>query len=324
MNPMLALHGLPLVLQAAVPLALIAWQLLSRHRSVVQWLIKTSLVAGYLIAFHRAGLWIVLPWYTALVFLAVDAGVALWQVRRVLALPWRAAQRSWVSIVGRATLALITIVVLVLAEAGRQPPTDTMVDLRFPLADGVYYVAAGGSRTLINSHLVTLTAERFGAFRGQSYGVDLLKLGPLGLRAAGLLPRDNKQYAIYGDRVFAPCSGVVVRAEDGAPDMLPPEPDRSRKPGNHVLLDCAGVHVLLAHFSPGSVRVQAGEHVSTDTVVGLAGNSGNSNEPHLHIHAQRPAASADAPFSGDPLPIRFDGQYLVRNDRVAARRPATR
>ena len=219
-------------------------------------------------------------------------------------------------------LALVTSVILLLAEAGRQPPPGTIVDLRFPLADGVYYVAAGGGTQLINSHLATLTAERFRAFRGQSYGVDLLKLGPFGLRARGLLPRDNAQYAIYRDRVFAPCAGVVVRAEDGAPDMPPPQPDRSRMPGNYVLLECASVHVLLAHFTPGSVGVQADQHVDTDTVVGLAGNSGNSNEPHLHIHAQRPAASADAPFTGDPLPIRFDGRYLVRNDRVVAPRRA--
>ena len=53
-------------------------------------------------------------------------------------------------------------------------------------------------------------------------------------------------------------------------------------------------------------------------VIGLVGNSGNSHEPHLHVHAQRPAAAGEEPFSGDPLPMRFDGRYLVRNDRVFA------
>src|SRR5690606_26128624 len=141
-----------------------------------------------------------------------------------------------------------------------------------------YYVAAGGSTALLNPHFMTLTGERFQAFRGQSYGVDLLKLGPFGLRASGLLPRDPARYAIYGDPVFAPCPGVVVHAEDGAPDMPPPQPDRTRMPGNHVLLDCDGVHVLLAHLKPGSVRVRPSGHVSTSTVLGLVGNSGNSNE----------------------------------------------
>jgi murein DD-endopeptidase MepM/ murein hydrolase activator NlpD len=52
--------------------------------------------------------------------------------------------------------------------------------------------------------------------------------------------------------------------------------------------------------------------------IGLVGNSGNSNEPHLHVHAQRPAAGGHEPLSGDPLPIRFNGRYLVRNDRLTS------
>lgn len=320
---MLTVHGVPLVLQVGVPLALLAWQALGRNRSVAQWAVKTLAVGGYLGAVHTIGLWIVAPWYTALVLLAALTAMALWQLRAVSRLPWRAARPSWPSIVGRAALVLLTAVVLTAANTARQPPAGTVVDLQFPLRDGVYYVAAGGSTELLNAHLMTLTAARFEAFRGQSYGVDLLKLGPFGLRASGLLPGDPARYAIYGDRVFAPCAGIVVHAEDGAPDMPPPQPDRTRMPGNHVLLDCDGVHVLLAHFTPGSVRVAPSEHVTTGTVVGLVGNSGNSNEPHLHIHAQRPAASGRGLLSGDPLPIRLNGEYLVRNDRMVQRPTAT-
>jgi hypothetical protein len=318
---MLALHGLPLVLQAGVPLALLAWQALAPNRSIAQWLMRTVIIAGYLAAAHRVGLWAVLPWYTALVLLVALMVIALWQLRAVRKLPWRSAQSRWQSFVGRASLALFTLVTLVLAAAARLPPSEPIVDLQFPLRDGAYYVAAGGSTELLNPHLMTLTENRFQAIRGQSYGVDLLKLGSFGLRASGLLPSDPARYAIYGDPVFAPCPGVVVHAEDGAPDMPPPQPDRTRMPGNHVLLDCGGVHVLLAHFRQGSVRVAQSEHVTTSTVLGVVGNSGNSNEPHLHIHAQRPAASGRELLSGDPLPIRLDGRYLVRNDRVASTRP---
>ena len=45
------------------------------------------------------------------------------------------------------------------------------------------------------------------------------------------------------------------------------------------------------------------------------GNSGGADESHLHIHAQRSGA-ADAPMSGDPLPVRFDRHFLVRGDRI--------
>lgn len=319
--PMLALHGIPLVLQVGVPLALLAWQALAGNRSISEWLLKTVAIAGYLAAAHRIGLWAVLPWYTALVLLVALTAMALSQLRSVRKLPWKSARPRWPALVGRASLALLTLVILATAVTARQAPSETIVDLQFPLRDGVYYVAAGGSRELLNPHLMTLTHDRLHAFRGQSYGVDLLKLGAFGLRASGLLPGDPGHYAIYGDPVFAPCPGVVVQAEDGAPDMRPPEPDRTRMPGNHVLLDCGGVHVLLAHFKQGSVRVARSEQVATGTLLGLVGNSGNSNEPHLHIHAQRPAASGREPLSGDPLPIRLDGKYLVRNDRVASTQP---
>lgn len=318
---MLAVHGIPLVLQVGVPLALLAWQVLTPNRSFAGWLIKTAVIAAYLGAACTIGLWAVLPWYTALILLAVQMAIALSQLRAVRRLPWRAPRWSWPSIAGRASLALVTIAAFAMAIAARRPPAHTIVDLRFPLGDGVYYLAAGGSTQLLNPHLMTLTGDRFAAFRGQSYGVDLVKLGPFGLRASGPLPGDPARYAIYGEPVFAPCAGVVVQAEDGAPDMPPPHPDRARMPGNHVLLDCGGVHVLLAHFMRGSVRVTPGSYVTTDTVLGLVGNSGNSNEPHLHIHAQRPAASGREPLSSDPLPIRLDGRYLVRNDRVVSTRP---
>lgn len=313
---MLALHGLPLVLQVGVPIALLAWQVRAPNRSIAGWLIRTSVISGYLVAAYKVGLWAVLPWYTALVLLAALVAIALRQLPAVRRLPWTSGRPHWLPFVGRAALALLTLVALLMAVAARQPPSAT-VNLQFPLRNGTYYVAAGGSRELLNPHLMTLTEARFQPLRGQSYGVDIVRLGPFGLRAAGMLPDDPAKYAIYGDPVYAPCSGVVVLAEDGAPDMPPPRPDRTRMPGNYVLLDCGGVHVLLAHFRQASVRVATSEPVTASTVLGLVGNSGNSNEPHLHIHAQRPAAPGQEPLSGEPLPIRLDGRYLVRNDRVA-------
>jgi hypothetical protein len=226
----------------------------------------------------------------------------------------------WIRIAARGIVATVGILVLGTAAAGRRIPAVQAVDLQFPLRTGTYYVAAGGSTELLNPHMMTLTGERFSAYRGQSYGVDLLKIGPLGLRATGLLPSDPGRYAIFSDPVHAPCSGVIVQAQDGLTDMAPPQPDRTRMAGNHVLLECAGVHVLLAHLKRGSVRVGPREPVAVGTILGLVGNSGNSNEPHLHVHAQRPAARSQEPLSGDPLPIRFDGRYLVRNDRIRTSR----
>lgn len=104
---------------------------------------------------------------------------------------------------------------------------------------------------------------------------------------------------------------MVTKAVDGLPDQ--PVPERGRQPaaGNHVILACQGVNVILAHLQEGSVRVAARDVVATGQPLGQVGNSGNSSEPHLHIHAVRATAPDSA--DGEPVPILFDGRFPVRN-----------
>jgi murein DD-endopeptidase MepM/ murein hydrolase activator NlpD len=54
-------------------------------------------------------------------------------------------------------------------------------------------------------------------------------------------------------------------------------------------------------------------------LLGYVGNSGNTDEPHLHIHVQRPGPPS-APLSGEPRSVTFDGRFLVRNMVVDAAR----
>ena len=91
--------------------------------------------------------------------------------------------------------------------------------------------------------------------------------------------------------------------------------------GNHVMLRCAdpntnaNADVLLGHLRLGSVRVRPGATFAVGDWRGSAGNSGNTGEPHLHVHAQRPGP-AGAPLSGDPLTVLFGGRFPVRGDRI--------
>lgn len=209
------------------------------------------------------------------------------------------------------------LILVVQALAGRAPPPGPVADLAFPLRGGGFQVANGGFAPLINPHLRTLAraTERQRAYYGQSYGIDLIAFGPLGFAAQGIEPRDPRRWAVFGAPIHAPCSGEIVRAGDGLPDMPVPQMDPAHMVGNHVLLRCGTVDILLAHMTPGSVAVAAGDRVREGDVLGKVGNSGNSSAPHLHIHAQTPG-SDDAPFSGDPLPMRFGGKFPVRGDRM--------
>ncbi|MGB5336443.1 MAG: serine hydrolase [Woeseiaceae bacterium] len=244
----------------------------------------------------------------------------------VLRVPvWRRTRRSiWPEgFPGRLWLAglwLLTAAALVstgVAIDGRRVPNADTIDIPIPLGTGTYLIANGGSREIVNAHVRTLdsSVERFREYRGQSYGIDLVELNAFGLRSAGLQPADPAAYEIYGNPVYAPCAGQVVASRNDRADMQAPVMDREVMEGNHVLLRCGDVVLLLAHLIPGSVQVEAGDIVAIGQQLARVGNSGNSSEPHLHISAQRPGSS---PFSldGEPMAILFDGRFPIRNARL--------
>ncbi|HYC59406.1 MAG TPA: M23 family metallopeptidase [Thermoanaerobaculia bacterium] len=172
------------------------------------------------------------------------------------------------------------------------------IDLAFPLTRGAYLVGQGGSHSAANYHAQHPV---------QRYAVDVAKLNRAGMRARGLYPNDARAYAIFGDAVVSPCDGVVVAAADAFPDAARISLDEKNPAGNHVIVRCGDVNVTLAHLQRGSVAVRAGTTIARSTPIGRAGNSGNSTEPHLHVHGER---------NGAGVPLRFDGQWLVRNTIV--------
>lgn len=307
--------------QAAVPVALILWMALVSPRSTSGFCVQLAASAACLWAAAWLGIWLVPPWWAPWGFgagLLAPAWLALHQ-RRPFESPWPRTLGAWVVAALFTTLGVASADGIVTAWHSRTPPPLTLVNLAFPLGPGRYLVVNGGSDSSTNAHVETLdgSESRFRDWRGQSYGVDLVQIDGLGLRAKGLQPADPRAYRIYGARVLAPCAGRVVLAVDGLPDMQVPEMDRAHMAGNHVLLRCEQADVLLGHLSPGSVRVRVGEAVAAGVWLGSVGNSGNTGEPHLHVHAQRPG-SVGAPLGGDPLPILFDGRFPVRGDRIGS------
>ncbi len=117
---------------------------------------------------------------------------------------------------------------------------------------------------------------------------------------------DNADYWAWAQPVRAPASGRVLAVQDGMADNRPGLETNTADPfGNHVVIDLGhGEYAVLAHFKKGSIRVAKGDEVTSGQVLGLAGNSGNSSEPHIHFHVQ------DAPKvrSGGSvgIPVRFE------------------
>ncbi|MBE9075706.1 M23 family metallopeptidase [Romeria aff. gracilis LEGE 07310] len=309
-----------LITQGLIPFSLLLWQAYSRSQSLLGWLLKTLMVAGYLGAVTLIGLWaVLLPWWTPYFYWAV------WGVLAILTLLDARRQSRWPKrnawilsrVFGCGLLTGLFWAVTLQAALGYRLPAAAPISLTFPLKNGTYYVANGGSNLLVNAHLETLAAAKARDYRGQSYGIDLTKLNPFGVRSPGILPKDLINYEIYGQAVYAPCGGSVIATANDLPDLIPPQADSVHREGNHVLLRCETADVLLAHLQQSSVKVAPGQPVTVGQPLGNVGNSGSTSEPHLHIHAQRPGSAA-APLDGDPLPILFGDRYLVRNARMTA------
>jgi murein DD-endopeptidase MepM/ murein hydrolase activator NlpD len=313
-----------MLLQTLVPLGLLAWLVVFPAPGGWGYL-GQAVGVGFLISgAARVGLWIMPPWWMPWL-LGGAWGVA---VLARLTGPRRrepsdrapSRSRGRANAVASLLLAGVGAWATWTAVSARKAPSVEVVDIPNPLGPGRYLVAHGGSRALVNGHMKTLdpAVERFRAWRGQSYAVDLVGLDRWGLHANGVRPVDPARYVIFGGPVFAPCAGEVTGTENALPDMPVPEMDREHLLGNHVLLRCGDAVLVFAHLREGSVVVAPGEVVEGGTRLGEVGNSGNSSEPHLHLHAQR-AGSADVPIGGEPLGLRIEGRFVVRNDRIGGR-----
>ena len=180
---------------------------------------------------------------------------------------------------------------------------ESRVTFRVPL-DGPVTVAWGGATADVNYH-VYLPDQRWAydllvTREGRTFRGDGAELG---------------DYFGYGLPVLAPASGRVFAAHDGEPEVaIGARRWALAGLGNHVGLEVAdGQYLFIGHFQPGSVRAQVGDHVRSGQQIGTVGNSGNSSEPHVHLHLQ----DSPRPYFGEGIPFAFSryGHHAQTVDR---------
>jgi hypothetical protein len=184
----------------------------------------------------------------------------------------------------------------------------TVATLRLPF-EGDWWVVWGGRTRLRNYHVVA-------ADQRHAYDFVIWREGGT-FHGAGTR---NEEYWAWDRPVLAPGDATVIAVQDGVIDNRPRVQlsNPSAPAGNHVVLDFGtGEYALIAHFRRGSLQVKVGDVVRAGQLLGRCGNSGNSSEPHVHIHLQdRPTLFRDT--AGLPLP--FTG-YLADGERVARGEP---
>ena len=157
-----------------------------------------------------------------------------------------------------------------------------------PPLRGAGWLAANGPSDASAEHRKALMTVNGQAHIAQRFAIDWIQFGKDGQMASGK-GSENRDFFGYGAEVLAVARGRVCDVKDGIPEN---KPESLAVPitletiaGNHVCLDLGNGHYAhYAHLQPGSIRVKIGDRVKPGQVLGLLGNSGNSDAPHLHFH----------------------------------------
>lgn len=179
------------------------------------------------------------------------------------------------------------------------------INLTFPLRSGSYlltnvgYTPSIGGLPAVHSTL------------SEKFAIDIMRPRNLKEFFSYLFKTGLSQYAIFGDDIYSPCDGFIDKADDGLPDLVPP--DKGTGTGNHIRLNCNGTTVLLAHLHNKSIKFKEGQKVTTNDVIAQVGNNGNSTEPHLHINAY---ITKGENMPVEPLQIMFNGKIAKKGSMV--------
>jgi hypothetical protein len=128
----------------------------------------------------------------------------------------------------------------------------------------------------------------------------------------------NSHYRVWGKPVYAMADGTVVEFLNDCPNNPKPGVKDTAsynqydygKGGNHFYIQHGDNIALYAHLQKGSLNpklMTVGAMVKAGDFLGLAGNSGSSSGPHLHIHTLK----EDKPETGAARPLLFNTGWAI-------------
>ena len=208
-----------------------------------------------------------------------------------------------------------------LVQVGRDHPAVIGAPLK-----GAGWIAGNACCDGATPHRQAVNPINGALYVAQRFAIDFARLTPDRRLVEGD-PEALASWPSYGAEVVSAARGVVVDTRDGFADNTPvgslPPISLDNVGGNYVVVDIGGGRFAwYAHLQPGSLRVTVGDRVRRGQRLGLVGNSGNTDFPHLHFHVM----DSPSPLASDGLPYVFDrfGSLgtIANVDELAAGEPA--
>ena len=306
-----------IVAQIVVLLITALWLALSNRRSSGDTTLKLVTIVCLFLGLYLGGVWVYPPSYglavTALLFTFLMA------VHFRKTPTSTSTTRNIFNALPVAILLPLSLFLLWQGAIGRLDAKGEIIDLESPFkSENAICVLSGGLSPLLNFH--NFPSDKQGDI-AQTYGLDFIKRTNSGFRTLApntWNPKPTKldAYAMFEEPVFAPCEGLVVEQHALRPDQAIGESDKINTSGNGVVLQCGDYHVHLHHFKQGTVLPALGDRVSVGQKIGLIGNSGNTIEPHLHLHVETVVEQGKPRVHGKPVHMRFNGRFLARGDCI--------
>lgn len=169
---------------------------------------------------------------------------------------------------------------------------QTKAKLTLPF-EGEWFVVWGGRTLETNYHA---------ANREQRFAIDALivREGQTHAGEAGVL----ENYYCWDEPILSPGDGTIAAVVSNLPDNPIGTTDAANPAGNHVVIELGNSEfAFLGHMQQDSIGLKVGDVVSTGEELGRCGNSGNTSEPHLHLHLQTTVELSE----GEGLPAFFAG-----------------
>ncbi|MFZ0835542.1 MAG: M23 family metallopeptidase [Mycobacterium sp.] len=186
----------------------------------------------------------------------------------------------------------------------------TTVDSRKPVTVSPPLTGAGWAAVNAccdtNPHRMAANPINGALWLAERFAIDYLQLTPDG-RIFNGDKADLRSYPGFGAGVHAVADGTVVAVVDNlaeqVPGASPADLPLEQYAGNRVIQDIGGGNfVLYAHLQTGSVKVEAGDRLTTGQMLAAVGNTGNTDAPHLHFQLM----STPDPLRSNGIPFVFD------------------